>query len=66
MTTLEKKLRKLRVWTKFKKAFTTKSTALEEYVKSETDITGAFYWSESKDGHNFWSDIEDKMLMLED
>ena len=58
-------LKKHRVLTKYRKnfkdreyTFNFKTFCLTNHLTSY--ISGAFHWSNTKEGHNFWSNLDDK------
>ena len=58
-------LRKHKVLRKFKKNFRKYSyiTNIKDFcsmVSPNSFISGAFHWSNTKEGHNFWSNLDDK------
>jgi len=68
MHNLEKKLRKLRVWTEFHREFKKRKgrtldrdAELDKYGQKDNHIMWCFVWENSKRGHNYWSDIDNKI-----
>lgn len=58
MHNLEKRLRELRVWTRFQRNVKKlNSKNLKFYEQKDPNVMAAFAWSDSPEGHDFWSNI---------